>query len=114
MPMKTQKFAVALLAFLSTHLAYAHCPSSFKEEKVCFMLEKNLLYIYDQKMEHNGPYKDFEKAELVAIKSTKNDILTFKKVARGIYQIESADVIKAIKVEVSHNKKKEEIKVNHE
>ena len=116
-PMKTQKMrhSVALLALILTSTqAFAHCPSSYKEEKVCFMLEKNLLYIYDNKLEHNGPHKDFEKADLVALKSPQGQKLDFKKVARGIYKIESAEILKNITVEVSLDKKKNDIKVAHE
>ncbi len=114
MPMKIQKYILAVISLLVGAEAFAHCPSSYKEEKVCFMLEKNHLYIYDHKVEHNGPYKDFEKADLLAIKTLKNESLPFKKLARGIYKIDSAENVKTIKLEVSSNKKKEEIKVNHE
>lgn len=112
--MKTQKYITTLAALLLSTQAFAHCPSAYKAEKVCFMLDQNLLYIYDNKLEHNGPYKDFEKAELLAIKSDKNAPLTYKKMARGIYKIEAAEIFKSIKIEVSSNKKKEEIKINHE
>lgn len=85
-----------------------------KKKKICFMLEKNLLYIYDNKLEHNGPYKDLEKAEVLGLKSLKGEKLVYKKIARGIYKIEAAENFKSVLIEVSLNKKKSDIKVNHE
>lgn len=109
---------IQILALLATTLlsqaAYAHCPASFKEEKVCFMLEKNFLYIYDQKLEHNGPYKDLEKAQVLKLKSQKGEALTYKKIARGIFKIEAPENYKKVVVEISLNKKKTDVTVNHE
>lgn len=107
---------IALFAFLATTtLAKAHCPASEPSEKVCFMLEKNLLYIYDHKFEHNGPYKDFEHTEVLGLKSPKGETLVYKKIARGIYKIESPEIFKQVTLEVSlKDKKKKEIKISHE
>lgn len=112
--MKIKNILIAVICLTTSTFAFAHCPSSFKEEKVCLMLDSNMIYIYDQKFEHNGPYKDFAKAELQAIKSTDGKKLEFKKIARGIYKFEAADKPKTVTVEVLLDKKKQDIKVVHE
>ena len=111
--MKTKKILIALATLAFTTQVFAHCPSPYKEEKVCMMFDDNILYIYDQKVEHNGPYKDLEKAEVVSLKSLTGEKLEYKKVARGIYKVSSAKQ-KTILVEVSLGKKKQDIKVSHE
>lgn len=114
MIMKIKIIAAILTCLLASSLAYAHCPSAFKEEKVCLMLDDNTLYIYDEKIEHNGPYKDFLKAQVESIKTMDNKKLEFKKLARGIYKFQSTAKEKNILLEVSLDKKKKEIKVVHE
>lgn len=78
------------------------------------MLDDNMLYIYDQKLEHNGPYKDLEKAQVVAIKTVDGKKLDYKKLARGIYTFQAAEKYKNVVLEVMLDKKKKEIKVTHE
>lgn len=112
--MKIKNTAALLICLTTSSLAYAHCPSAFKEEKVCLMLDDNTLYIYDEKLEHNGPYKDFSKAHLESIKTLDNKKLEFKKLARGIYKFQSAVKEKNVVLEVSLDKKKKEIQVVHE
>lgn len=112
--MKIKNAATLLICLTTSTLAYAHCPSAFKEEKVCLMLDDNMLYIYDEKLEHNGPYKDFSKARVESIKTLDKKNLEFKKLARGIYKFQSATKEKSIVLEVSLDKKKKEIQVVHE
>ena len=54
-----KQFIIILLITASVS-ANAHCPSHFKPENVCFMLDQNIIYIYDSKGEHNGPYQDLK------------------------------------------------------
>jgi hypothetical protein len=103
--MKIQKIFM-LCTFISVTLintAWAHCPAEVKEEKVCLMLDANMLYIYDHKVEHNGPYKDFENADMKAIRDFSGQNLEFKKVARGIFKLVSPlpKESKGIKVEIT-------------
>lgn len=112
--MKIKNILIAILCLLTTSVAFAHCPSAFKEEKICLMLDDNMLYIYDQKLEHNGPYKDLEKASVVGIKTLEGKNLEFKKLARGIYKFEAPTKIKNVVLEVTLDKKKKEIQVTHE
>ena len=78
------------------------------------MLDDNTLYIYDEKLEHNGPYKDFVKAQVESIKTLDQKKLDYKKLARGIYKFQSPTKEKNIVLEVSIDKKKKEIQVAHE
>jgi hypothetical protein len=112
--MKTHLIAAAAISLLFSSIVEAHCPSFFKEEKVCFMLEKNLLYVYDHKLEHNGPYKDFAAAELKSLDDGKGAALTFSKIARGIYKINSLETQKMINANFLIHSKKKQIKINHE
>ena len=77
--------------------SYAHCPASLKAEKVCFMLESNLVYVYDHKLEHNGPYKDL--VAPVVFKNEKGEDLKTSKAARGIYKLESATPLNKVLIE---------------
>lgn len=104
---------IALLSLIIIPNAFAHCPAHYKAEKVCMMFEKDTLYIYDEKLEHNGPYKDLEKADITAIKSFSGDNLSFKKLARGIFRLD-APVAKGVVVDFTLDKKKESVKVGHE
>ena len=112
--MKILKFITLLVLLSFTGLVFAHCPAAYKEEKVCFMLDKNVIYIYDHKLEHNGPYKDFEKASISSIKTLKGEKLEYKKLARGIYKIESPADQRNLILELMINKNKKEIKLSHE
>lgn len=78
------------------------------------MLDDNMLYIYDQKFEHNGPYKDLEKAFVVAIKTLDGKSLEYKKLARGIYKFEAPTKQNSVVLEVTLDKKKKDIQVIHE
>lgn len=77
-------------------------------------LDKNMLFIYDHKFEHNGPYKDLEKADVIALKNSKGEDLPFKKVARGIFKVESTDVQKTVTVVLTKDKNKSELKVSQD
>lgn len=78
------------------------------------MLDDNTLYIYDQKLEHNGPYKDLEKATVVGVKTLDGKNLEYKKLARGIYKFEAPTKYKNVVLEVMLDKKKKAIQVIHE
>lgn len=110
--MKIQKSLLALILLLFQSWAFAHCPTSFKEEGVCLMLDNNMIFIYDSKIEHNGPYKDFKKASLVKLKNSKGVELAFKKVARGIYKIETSEVQAKLAASIELDKKIKELKLN--
>ena len=88
--MKTQIriFLVIMVTLLLSAQSFAHCPAAVKEEKVCLMFDGSMVYIYDQKLEHNGPYKDFKSVAISEIKSVKNEKINFTKTARGIYKLE--------------------------
>lgn len=111
--MKTSKSLLIFFSLTFSGIAFAHCPAHYKPEKVCMMFEKDTLYIYDEKLEHNGPYKDLEKADVTAIKSLKGLTLKFKKLARGIFQL-SENEAKGVIVEFTLDKKKQDVKVTHE
>ncbi len=83
----------------------AHCPNNFKYEHVCFMLDQNLLYIYDHKGEHNGPYKDLSKYKITNMTFNGNQ-LSFKRIARGVFKLENKENLKKIEVEMSNDKMK--------
>jgi hypothetical protein len=112
--MKIKNILTALICLTATAQVFAHCPSALKEEKVCLMLDDNTLYIYDQKLEHNGPYKDLEKATLVGVKTLDGKNFELKKLARGIYKFEAPTNYKDVVLEVMLDKKKKNIKVAHE
>ncbi len=77
-------------------------------------LNQNMLYIYDHKSEHNGPYKDFKNAELTSIKSGAGSDIAFKKIARGIFKLDTVDLQKNVTVVLKADKSKIEIKVSHD
>jgi hypothetical protein len=101
---------IKLIALLITNV-WAHCPVSFKPEKVCLMFDQNTLFVYDHKLEHNGPYKDFINSNIISI-SNNSKSLPFKKVARGIYKIETPSAIPFIEVTIENNKIKNTYKVS--
>lgn len=89
---------LGLLTLVSPFAAFAHCPAHAKTEKVCLMLDENMVYIWDEKLEHNGPYKDV-KATLKFTDAAGKAFVT-KKLAKGVYKIESKETLKSIVVEV--------------
>jgi hypothetical protein len=109
--MKNQKLFLVVILLSLQSVAFAHCPSTFKEENVCLMLDKNLVFIYDHNFEHNGPYKDLAKSEFTALKDAKGAIVPFKKVARGIYKVDATEIQKSLTAVLLFEKKKIEIKL---
>lgn len=103
----------SLFLFLLSINAYAHCPSSFKPEKVCLMLDQNVIFIYDEKLEHNGPYKDLTNSSIESVKSDGKEV-KFARVSRGVYRIEDSKALKAIDVIVIKEKIKKTISVKAE
>ncbi|MBC7537555.1 MAG: hypothetical protein H7281_01945 [Bacteriovorax sp.] len=93
--------------------ANAHCPFSFKPEKVCFMLDQNILYIWDQKFEHNGPYKDLVASEISSIKN-KDKVLFYSKIARGVYKIVNETPLALVEIEIKGKNTKNVLKVKSE
>jgi hypothetical protein len=69
------------------------------------MLDQNVIFVYDQKEKHSGPYKDFKESSFESIKSNGQS-LKFSKIARGVYRIESAQPLKTIDIEILNAKKK--------
>lgn len=78
------------------------------------MLDGNTIYIYDEKVEHNGPYKDLEKAEVIGFKNTAGVKVDFKKLARGIYKLNTTEKLNTVTMTVSASKKQKDIKIKHE
>lgn len=78
------------------------------------MLDSNTIYIYDEKVEHNGPYKDLEKAEVLGFKDAKGLRVDFKKLARGIYKLNTTEKLNAVTMTVNASKKQKDIKIKHE
>lgn len=91
------KTIITLLSLTTSLTAFAHCPAHSKAQKVCFMLDDNKVYIYDEKLEHNGPYKDLNSP--LIFKDGNGKLLVSKKLTRGIYQIENKDQLKSVLVE---------------
>ena len=104
------KQVIAIFIFTASVNASAHCPATFKPEQVCLMLDQNVLYIYDHKAEHNGPYKDL-KSSLLSIK-VDGKVVTFSRAARGVFKIESKSKLKAIDLEILNGKEKVNLKVS--
>lgn len=75
-------------------------------------LDNNFLFIYDHKLEHNGPYKDLKKAQVTGFKNKLGEELPFKKVARGILKIESTEIQKMVTVVLTKDKKNIELNVS--
>lgn len=110
-------FTIQILTFaiiIASPDAQAHCPVLFKAEKLCLMLDNNLLYFYSHLSEHNGPYKDIDKKTEITILDDKKTKLTFTKKARGIFEINSKMILKKITVKLILPTKTEEIFVKHE
>lgn len=100
------KYTLSILMLLTALNAHAHCPTAFKPEKVCLMLDQNVIFVYDEKLEHNGPYKDFaDGTKLLAIKSEGVE-LGFTLVARGVYRINYAKPLRTVDLEILQAKAK--------
>lgn len=112
--MNYKKLFLLALGLCASSSVYAHCPSNIKEEKVCMMLDGNLVYIYDEKLEHNGPYKDLAKASVKGFKDEKGQAVKFTRVARGIYKLEANERLGAVMMTVQIEKKEKDIKIKHE
>ena len=107
------KRILAISVVLFSAQSYAHCPASFKPESICIMLDQNILYLYDHKSDHNGPYKDFISASIESVKSNDKTV-KFSKSDRGIYKLESSEKLKSIDLLVLNGKEKINIKVKAE
>ena len=105
-------FSILFLLFITSRV-YAHCPGHFKEDSVCFMLDNNLIYIYHQKFEHNGPYQDLKTYRISELKSG-GKTLEYSKKARGIYEIKSDKKLVEIEIELSKDKNKTLLKLKQE
>jgi hypothetical protein len=99
-----KKFLILCILF-SGQKALAHCPGHFSAESVCFMLDQNLVYVYHQKFEHNGPYQDLKDNKISAFKSHGKS-LEYTKKARGIYEIKSDKKLVEIEIELTKDKNK--------
>jgi hypothetical protein len=104
------KCLIIPVLFLTAFTVSAHCPVHLDSEKVCLMLDENVLYIYGEKSTHSGPYKDLEKTVIIGINSSGKP-LKFSKAARGIYKIQSTATIKKIELDLIANKKVSSITV---
>lgn len=78
------------------------------------MLDGNLVYIYDEKLEHNGPYKDLVKVSVVGFKNDQGQKVKSTKVARGIYKLEADARLSTVMMTVLIEKKEKDIKIKHE
>lgn len=104
-----KKYIAALVLILSTE-SFAHCPAHYKAEKVCFMLDENIIYIYDEKVKHEGPYKDLAGA-LESMKADGAD-LKFSRIARGIYKIDHKPVLNSVDLTLVDGKTKNAKRTN--
>ncbi|MDD4973790.1 MAG: hypothetical protein PHY93_05535 [Bacteriovorax sp.] len=104
------KKSFIFLLLVATANAGAHCPTAFKLENICMMLDQNVIFVYDQKEKHSGPYKDFKESSFESIKSNGRP-LKFSKIARGVYRIESAQPLKTVDIEMMNAKKKIPLKL---
>lgn len=104
------KKSIILLLLSASLTVGAHCPASFKPENVCLMLDQNIIFIYDQKGEHNGPYKDFAKSSIESIKS-KGTPVKFSHTSRGVYKIDSTQALKSVDIEILNANKKIPLKL---
>lgn len=100
----------AIFAFIASSQAGAHCPALYKIETACFMLEQNVIYIYDEKIKHSGPYKDLA-AILESVKSEGAD-LKFSRIARGVFKIDHPTMVKSVDMILAESKAKNAKKIN--
>ncbi len=110
------KILISLTLLILSANIFAHCPSFYKEQNLCFMIDDNTLYSWDKKFEHNGPYKDFEEGtQIISIINTSNkQELKYTKVARGIFKIEGSEKIAAAVLKFQFKKIIAEIKIEKE
>ena len=67
------------------------------------MLSDNLIYIYDQKFEHDGPYKNLKMA--VTKLTDKNDkSLNYSVVAAGVLKIDGLKIVDEVNLYLGKNK----------
>jgi len=109
--MITRLITILLIAASAT--ANAHCPSHFRPENICFMLDQNIIYIYDKKADHNGPYQDLKESTIFSIKA-EGKPLKFSHLARGLYKIDSIKQITNLELEIQNSKKTfiQKLKIN--
>ena len=107
------KKSIFFMLFTTSLSANAHCPALFKPENLCLMLDENVVFVYDKKGVHSGPYKDFTESSLIGIKSVGQP-LKYAKVARGVYRIESSQKLKKVEIEIMNAKKKTELNLSAE
>ncbi|MBC7537602.1 MAG: hypothetical protein H7281_02180 [Bacteriovorax sp.] len=107
------KKTIALLLLTAAATAGAHCPTAFKPETACLMLDKNVIFVFDQKDKHDGPYKDFKESSIESVKSNGEPV-KFSRVARGVYRIEFAQTLKTVEIEIMNAKKKIPLKLTSE
>lgn len=110
--MKTQflTFTTMLVVLTFSVNSFAHCPAAVKEEKVCLMFDGSMIYIYDHKFEHNGPYKDFVSTSISEVRNAGKEKLNFKKAARGIYKLDKPQT-SAVFLDLMINNKIKSIRV---
>ena len=100
----TMKIILFLFIICSLNTALAHCPFKLAEEKACFLLEQNIIYIYDTKFEHNGPYKNLKLYQLKAVTSGGKKI-AFQNASRGIIKLDSTGPLKSAELELEKDAK---------
>ena len=99
------KKIVLFLFFAISLEVFAHCPTNFKPENVCLYLDQNIIYVYDHKFEHNGPYKDFLESYINSLK-VDGKLVKFSRIARGVYKIDSIVNLKTVDIDMLNAKKK--------
>ncbi|MFA6236007.1 MAG: hypothetical protein WC635_01665 [Bacteriovorax sp.] len=104
------KKIIAAMAVIASSHAGAHCPAPYKTEKACFMLEQNVIYVYDEKVKHEGPYKDLT-GTLESVNSDGAD-LKFSRIARGVYKIDHPAMVKTVELTLAETKTKNAKKTN--
>jgi hypothetical protein len=104
------KYFFLLFIIISSNCVSAHCPALYNLEKICFLLDENVLYLYSQKGEHSGPYLDLKMGTLAKVKSN-GKVIPFSKIARGVYRLETKEGIKAAELEIQSGKKTETLKI---
>ena len=107
------KTLIFLINLLLISNALAHCPGHFAPEKVCFMLDQNLIYIYNEKFEHNGPYQDLKTYQVSHLKNADKKLEVTKK-ARGIFEIKSDKKLTEIEIELVKEKNRTVLKLKQE
>lgn len=98
------KIMLFLFITCSLNTALAHCPLTLAEEKACILLEQNIIYIYDTKFEHNGPYKNFKFYQLKSVTSGGKKI-TFQNASRGVIKLDSKELLKSVELELEKDAK---------